>query len=71
MKEGHRVCDNSEWRAAVRDQIIPWAVGTIDLGDDVLEIGPRLRSHHGRLRRVAPSLDKRRDPSPTSPPARI
>lgn len=40
MNEGHRVCDSPEWRETVRDQIIPWAVGQVDLGDDVLEIGP-------------------------------
>ena len=40
MNEGHLVCDSPEWRAAVRDEMIPWAVGDIDLGDDVLEIGP-------------------------------
>jgi len=40
MNEGHLVCDSPEWRAAVRDEMIPWAVGDLDLGDDVLEIGP-------------------------------
>jgi SAM-dependent methyltransferase len=40
VNEGHLVCDSPEWRAAVREQIIPWAVGAVDLGDDVLEIGP-------------------------------
>ncbi|MBV9485408.1 MAG: class I SAM-dependent methyltransferase [Frankiaceae bacterium] len=40
MNEGHQICDSPEWRAAVRDQIIPWAVRDVDLGDDVLEVGP-------------------------------
>lgn len=40
MNEGHQVCDSPEWRATVRDEIIPWAVRDVDLGDDVLEIGP-------------------------------
>lgn len=40
MNEGHRVCDSPEWRAAVRGEIIPSAVRDVDLGDDVLEIGP-------------------------------
>jgi SAM-dependent methyltransferase len=40
MNEGHMVCDSHEWRTAVRDEMIPWAVGEMDLGDDVLEIGP-------------------------------
>lgn len=40
MNEGHDICDSPEWRAAVRDEIIPWAQATVDLGDDVLEVGP-------------------------------
>lgn len=40
MNEGHQVCDSAEWREAVRTYMIPWAVGEVDLGDDVLEIGP-------------------------------
>ena len=40
MNEGHAVCGSDEWRQAVREQIIPFAVGGGDLGDDVLEVGP-------------------------------
>lgn len=40
MNEGHQICDSPEWRAAVREEMIPWALGEVDLGDDVLEIGP-------------------------------
>ena len=40
VNEGHQYCDSPEWRATVRDEIIPWAVGDVDLGDDVIEIGP-------------------------------
>ena len=40
MNEGHQVCDSPEWRQAVREDIIPWAVRDVVLGDDVLEIGP-------------------------------
>lgn len=40
MNEGHRVCNSPEWRGAVRDEIIPWAMRDVGLGDDVLEIGP-------------------------------
>ena len=40
MNEGHQVCDSPEWRTAVREEIIPWAAGEVDLGDDVLEVGP-------------------------------
>lgn len=40
MNESHLVCDSEEWRAFVRDTIIPWAVDDVDLGDNALEIGP-------------------------------
>jgi SAM-dependent methyltransferase len=40
VNEGHLFCDSAEWRAVVRSDIIPWAVRDVDLGDDVLEIGP-------------------------------
>ncbi|MEY2568724.1 MAG: hypothetical protein QOE35_3253 [Actinomycetota bacterium] len=40
MNENHLACASDEWRAAVRDFIIPWAVAGGDLGDDVLEVGP-------------------------------
>lgn len=40
VNQAHQFCDSPEWRAAVRGQIIPWAIGSVDLGDDVLEIGP-------------------------------
>lgn len=40
MNEAHRACGGDEWRAVVRDHIIPGAVADLDLGDDVLEVGP-------------------------------
>lgn len=41
MNEGHQVvCASDEWREVVRDQIIPWALEGVDLGDDVVEVGP-------------------------------
>jgi ubiquinone/menaquinone biosynthesis C-methylase UbiE len=40
MNRNHEVCGSEEWRQAVRDLIIPWALGQGDLGDDVLEVGP-------------------------------
>ncbi len=40
MNEGHLVCDGAEWRDAVRDHMIPWALRDLALGDDVLEVGP-------------------------------
>lgn len=40
VNEGHAICDSPEWRATVRDLIIPWARAGVDLGDDVVEVGP-------------------------------
>jgi SAM-dependent methyltransferase len=34
------LCSSVEWAHTVRDDILPWAVGSRDLGDQVLEIGP-------------------------------
>jgi ubiquinone/menaquinone biosynthesis C-methylase UbiE len=40
VNEAHRHCGSDEWRAVMRDVILPWALGDVDLGDDVLEVGP-------------------------------
>ena len=41
MNDGHKwACSSDEWRQTVREQIIPWVVGGLDLGDDVIELGP-------------------------------
>ncbi len=36
----HWYCRSETWRRTVRGRLIPWVVGSIDLGDDVLEVGP-------------------------------
>lgn len=40
MNEAHEYCGSDEWRQLIREVIIPWALGEVDLGDDVLEVGP-------------------------------
>ena len=40
MNENHKQCGSDEWREVVRDSILPWALGDVDLGDDILEVGP-------------------------------
>jgi SAM-dependent methyltransferase len=40
MNQSHELCGSDEWRAVVRDSILPWAIGQVDLGGDVLEVGP-------------------------------
>ena len=40
MNEGHlQICASPEWKAALKDEILPFALGDTDLGDDVLEVG--------------------------------
>jgi SAM-dependent methyltransferase len=41
MNRLHRwYCRSSHWRRTVRRRLLPWVLGGIDLGDDLLEIGP-------------------------------
>jgi SAM-dependent methyltransferase len=41
MNRIHRwYCRSSYWRRTVRSRLLPWALGGVDLGDDLLEIGP-------------------------------
>jgi SAM-dependent methyltransferase len=40
VNENHKQCGSDEWRALVRESILPWALDDVDLGDDVLEVGP-------------------------------
>ena len=48
----------------IRDVILPWAMGEVDLGDDVLEVGPGLRRDHRRPEPSGPG--SRRSRSTTS-----
>lgn len=41
MNRAHRrICSSEEWAQTTKDQILPWALEHVDLGADVLEIGP-------------------------------
>ena len=40
MNEAHKACGGDEWRGVMREHILPWALGEVNLGDDVLEVGP-------------------------------
>ena len=40
MNKNHEACGGEEWRALMRDTILPRALAGIDLGEDVLEVGP-------------------------------
>jgi SAM-dependent methyltransferase len=35
-----RLCSSGKWSRAVEESIIPWTLDGLELGDDVLEIGP-------------------------------
>ena len=41
MNRFHRwFCRTSFWKKALANEIIPWALKDVELGDDVLEVGP-------------------------------
>ncbi|MFN2545775.1 MAG: class I SAM-dependent methyltransferase [Actinomycetota bacterium] len=41
MNRFHRwYCRSDRWAGKARSQLVPWALGDVALGDDVLEIGP-------------------------------
>jgi ubiquinone/menaquinone biosynthesis C-methylase UbiE len=40
VNKAHEVCGSDEWRQAIREVILPWALDETDLGDSVLEVGP-------------------------------
>lgn len=65
MNRFHRwYCRSSHWRRTVRERLLPWALAGVDLGDDLLEIGPgpglttdELRSRVARM--TAAEIDPR------------
>ena len=50
------MCGSDEWRQAMRDVILPWALNGTDLGDDVLEVGPGYGATTDVLSRAVPRL---------------
>lgn len=41
MNQEHlALCSSAEWADAIQRWIIPWVLEAVDLGDDVLEVGP-------------------------------
>lgn len=41
MNRAHRrLCSSEKWAQAVRERLLPWALDGVELGPDVLEIGP-------------------------------
>jgi ubiquinone/menaquinone biosynthesis C-methylase UbiE len=39
-REHLELLQSDDWRNILRDLIMPWALGSTELGDDVLEVGP-------------------------------
>lgn len=57
MNEEHLTrCSSDEWAEVVRKWIIPGVLGGIELGDDVLEVGPGPGLTTDVLRRMVPRL---------------
>jgi ubiquinone/menaquinone biosynthesis C-methylase UbiE len=50
------MCGSDEWRKAMREVILPWALGDTDLGDDVLEVGPGYGATTDVLSQAVPRL---------------
>jgi ubiquinone/menaquinone biosynthesis C-methylase UbiE len=56
VNKAHEACGSDEWRQAIREVILPWALGATDLGDNVLEVGPGYGATTDVLSQSAPRL---------------
>jgi SAM-dependent methyltransferase len=56
MNKAHEACGSDEWRQTIREVILPWALGDVDLGDDVLEVGPGYGATTDVLSQAVPRL---------------
>jgi SAM-dependent methyltransferase len=57
VNEQHlKLCSSDEWAGLVGEFIIPWALDGIDLGPDVLEVGPGPGRTTDILREMVPRL---------------
>jgi SAM-dependent methyltransferase len=56
VNEAHELCGSDEWRRIIREQILPWVIGDVDLGDDVLEVGPGYGATTDVLATMTPRL---------------
>jgi SAM-dependent methyltransferase len=52
----NRLCRSDRWAGLVRDKLLPWALNGVDLGRDVLEIGPGFGATTTELARQVPNL---------------
>jgi len=57
MNRFHRwYCRSARWQRAVEHELLPWVLRNVDLGDDVLEIGPGPGLTTAVLARTTPHL---------------
>jgi ubiquinone/menaquinone biosynthesis C-methylase UbiE len=56
MNKAHEMCGSDEWRKAMREVVLPWALNHTDLGDDVLEVGPGYGATTDVLSQAVPQL---------------
>jgi ubiquinone/menaquinone biosynthesis C-methylase UbiE len=56
VNKAHEKCGSEEWRTAIREVILPWALNDTDLGDDVLEVGPGYGATTDVLSQAVPRL---------------
>jgi len=40
MNTNHELCGSPEWRAHVQDEVLPTVLAEVDLGEDLIEVGP-------------------------------
>jgi SAM-dependent methyltransferase len=51
VNENHQqLCPSPEWAAYIQDEVLPWLVDQVDLGQELLEIGPGPGAATERLR---------------------
>ncbi len=50
------ICSSGAWRRSVERELLPWGVGSLELGDEVLEIGPGFGATTRVLARAPSSL---------------
>jgi SAM-dependent methyltransferase len=56
VNKAHECCGSDEWRQAIREFILPWALDGADLGDNVLEVGPGYGATTDVLSTLTPRL---------------
>lgn len=57
MNRAHRkLCSSEKWATGVRERLLPWALDGVELGDEVVEIGPGYGANLRVLVESVPSL---------------